>query len=491
MLFLMIVSLYTSRVILNELGVEDFGIYNVVAGLVTMFSLITASITVAITRFITFELGKSDNIDKLRDIFSCSINVQLIIIIIVIVLGETLGLWFVNNKLIIPELRLFPANLIYQFSLISFILSLIIVPYNATILAHEKMSAYAYISIIDAFLKLMTAISIKYFIYDKLAAYGMLIMLVSIIITIVYMVYCKCHFSECSYKFTFNKSILFLIFSYSGWTYIGASGALLRDQGGNILINLFFGPNVNAARGISVQVQNAVNNFAQNFLTAINPQIIKDYASGQYEQMHDLIMNGARFGYYLVLIISLPLLFNTEYVLNLWLGDVPRYSVLFVRLCVIFVLSETISTPLITAASATGNIRNYQLVVGGIQFLNFPISYICLKNSYPVYSIFVVAIIISQICLYARIIMLKHMVNLNCLLFLKESIIPIIIVTVISLLIPFVVSLFLQQSFLFFFISSLLCVFSTVLSVYMFGLKIPEKNMLEVKLLKLRKRVFR
>lgn len=488
MLFLMIVTFYTSRVVLNALGVEDFGIYNAVAGFVAMFNLLSASITVAITRFITFELGKTKD-QKLDRVFSSSVNVQLIMITIVVVIAETLGLWFLNTKMVIPQERMVAANYVYQATILTLAVNLFNIPYNAAIIAHEKMSAFAYIGIIDAVLKLFTAFALLYSTLDKLTVYAILTLIVSILVRSIYTIYCKRNFPECTYHFIFDREILKKMFSYAGWTYIGTSGALLRDQGGIILINLFFGPVINAARGISVQVQSAVNNFAQNFMTAINPQITKSYAAGDIEHMKYLISKGTRFGYYLVLLLSLPILFNTEYILQIWLKIVPAQTVDFVRLSIIFVLSESISNPLITAASASGKIRNYQLLVGGIQFANFPITWILFKLGYPSVSVLIVAILLSQCCFLGRLYILRGMISLSSRKFLRNSYMPILLVTVISIIIPSLVAYRIGPTFWGLVFSTLLCLSSASASIYYIGLTKAEKQFVLTKTKKLIHRI--
>ena len=303
MLFLMLVSLYTSRVNLNALGIEDFGIYNVVGGLVAMFSIISGSLVSSISRFITFELG-TENKEKLKKVFSTAVSIQFFLVIIVVILAETIGLWFLNNKMVIPEERILAANIIYQFSIISFALSLMSIPYTGTIVAHEKMSAFAYISIFDVIGKLAVALTISIAPIDKLIWFAGFIVFNSTIIQSIYIFYCKRHFEECTYHFIFDKSLLKNMFGFAGWNFIGSIAAILRDQGGNIVINMFCGPAVNAARGVAMQVNNAVSGFVSNFQTALNPQITKSYASGNYDYMMQLIFQGARLSYYILLILA-------------------------------------------------------------------------------------------------------------------------------------------------------------------------------------------
>lgn len=374
----MAVSLYTSRVVLNALGVEDFGIYNVVGGVVAMFSVLSGSLSTAISRFITYELGKG-NKENLNKIFSSAVTIQFGLAGIIILLAETIGIWFLNIKMNIPEVRMEAANWVFQFSIITFAINLISVPYNASIIAHEKMSAFAYISILEAVGKLTIAYLITISPIDKLIFYAILMCVVALIVRLTYGNYCKRHFSECTYHFSWDKLLLKQMFGFAGWNFIGASSAILRDQGGNVVINLFCGPTVNAARGIAFQVNNAVNQFVTNFMTALNPQITKSYASGDKEYMMTLIFQGARLSFYMLFLLSLPILVNTHYILTLWLKIVPEHAVLFVQLILIFALSESISQPLITAMLATGKIRNYQIIVGGLQMMNLPVSYILLQ----------------------------------------------------------------------------------------------------------------
>lgn len=330
MLFLMIISLYTSRIVLNALGVEDFGIYNVAGGVVAMFSILSGSLSAAISRFITYELGKN-NILKLKVIFSSAITIQIGLGIVIVFFAETIGIWFLNTQMNIPIERMVAANWVLQFSIITFIINLISVPYNAVIIAHEKMSAFAYISIFEAIGKLLIAYLITISPIDKLIFYAILMCVVAIAIRLLYGYYCKRHFDECRFHFIWNKQIFQQIFSFAGWNFIGASSAVLRDHGGNIIINLFCGPTVNAARGIAFQVNNAIQGFVSNFMTALNPQITKSYAVKNYTYMMTLIFQGARLSFYMLLLLSLPIIINTHYLLTLWLNTVPEHTVLFVR----------------------------------------------------------------------------------------------------------------------------------------------------------------
>ncbi len=488
MLFMMVVSLYTSRVVLNALGVEDFGIYNVVGGVVAMFSMLSGSLSAAITRFITYELG-TGNKENLKKIFSSSVTIQIGLAVLIILLAEAIGVWFLNVKMNIPDSRMVAANWVFQFSILTFAINLISVPYNASIIAHERMSAFAYISILEATGKLAIAFLIVISPIDKLIFYAILMCAVALIVRFAYGAYCKKHFEECTYHFIFDKDLLKRMFGFAGWNFIGASSAVLRDQGGNVVINLFCGPTVNTARGIAFQVNNAISGFVTNFMTALNPQITKSYASGDRDYMMTLIYQGARLSFYMLLLLSLPVLVNTHYILSLWLKIVPDHAVLFVQLVLIFAMSESISNPLITAMLATGKIRNYQLIVGGLQLMNLPVSYVLLRMGVFPEIVIVVAIAISQCCLSARLLMLRGMIGLSVRKYLKKVYINVLIVTVIAAILPFWLTNVLTESFMNFILLSLATLICTGVTIYYVGCNKAERQFVLNKLYTLRNKL--
>ena len=477
MLFLMLVSLYTSRVILNALGVEDYGIYNVVGGMVTMFSVLSGSLSSAISRFITFELG-TGNIERLKSIFSSSVTIQAGIALIIVVLAETVGLWFLNEKMVIPENRMEAANWCYQFSILTFAINLISVPYNAAIIAHERMSAFAYISILEALGKLTVAWCIVINPIDRLVFFAAMVAMIACVIRAVYTWYCKRHFEECSYHFIYDHDLLKQMFGFAGWNFIGASSAVMRDQGGNIILNVFFGPAVNAAQAIAIKVSTVVNSFVQNFMVAINPQITKSYANGNNDYMFKLIFKGARYSFYILLLLCVPVILNTHYLLVLWLKLVPEHAVLFVQLILVFAMSESISYPLVTAMLATGRIRNYQIVVGGLQMMNLPIAYLCLALGAIPESVVMVSIVISQCCLAARLYMLRSMIGLNVRGYLRGVYLNVVIVTLLSSLFPFMLSFYLEETFLSFLVISVAAVACVVMTELYIGCTRDERHLI-------------
>lgn len=474
MLAMMVISIYTSRVILKSLGIEDYGIYNVVGGFVSMFTMISGSLNNAINRFLMFDIGKGD-IEQLTKTFSSAVTIQMLLALIFFIIAETIGLWFLNYKMVIPESRILATNFVYQFSIISFMLSLITIPYNAIIIAREKMSIFAYMSILDVVGKLLIAWSTQYTPTDKLIFFSAIIMIFSLIMRLIYGIYCKRNFEECNFKFNFDKKRLKEMFSFAGWNVIGSVSAILRDQGGNILINLFYGPTVNAARAIASQVNNAITGFVHNFQTALTPQIIKNYASSNHEYMFALALKGARFSFYILFFLSLPFILNTDYILQLWLEEVPAHSALFVQLVLILAMFDCVANPFVTIALATGRIRNYQLIVGGLQMLNLPIAYICLRVGNFPEIVTIVAIFMALICMVARLIILKNMVALNIPRVCREVFLNTIIVGLLSSIVPYFVSNFNENNFTGFTINSIICFVSSSIVILYIGCKKEER----------------
>lgn len=470
----MIIALYTSRIVLQELGVEDFGIYNVVGGFVGMFSLISATLTSSTQRFITFELGKKTN-NHTQEVFSTAIIIHISIALLIIVLAESLGLWFLNEKMSIPIERLNAANWVFQFSLITFIINLISIPYNSAIIAHEKMAAFAYISLIEASLKLSIAYTLKINIYDNLIVYGFLMLCTAIIIRFIYGFYCSRRFPESHFIFIKEKKYYKQILGFSGWNILGSSSVVLSNYGINVLLNLFFGVATNAARGITNQVDNAINQFVSNFTMAINPQITKAYASNNHSYMMKLVMLGSRYSFYLLLLITLPILFETEYILNLWLKNVPNYTIIFIRLSICYTLCQSLSNTLYIAMLATGKIRNYQLVVGSLAIMSFPLAYIFFKLGLPPEFGYYATIIISISCLIARLIMLRGMIRISIRAFFKEVICKICIVTPIASLIPFLITSIMPQGFKRLIFTVIITIISTSIIIFIIGVSKEER----------------
>ena len=474
MLVTMAVSLYTSRVVLNILGVEDFGIYNVVGGIVAMFGFINGSMTSATQRYLTFELGQN-NRAQLTKVFSTSLSIHGIISFLIIVLAETVGLWFLWNKMQIPADRMNAAFWVFQCSVAASVIMIMSVPYNAAIIAHERMSAFAYISIIEVSLKLLIVCFLRYFHTDKLILYAVLIVIVQFLIRLCYSWYCNRHFNETKYRWSWDKGLFKEMTGFASWNMFGSLAAITFTQGLNLLLNMFFGPVVNAARGIAVQAQTAIGQFSSNFQTALNPQITKSYATGDMEYMHGLIFRSAKFSFFLLL-LSLPVLIETKAILTLWLKIVPDHTVVFLRIMLCTTWVYAVSNPLITAASATGKIKLYQSVVGGLLLLILPISYLCLRFGLPAYSVFIVHLVIEITAQFARLLMLKRMIKLSLREYFSKVVWCIFKVTAIALAVPLAVAYWQPGEGIWNLLTIfLICAISTSMSVYWFGLTPGEK----------------
>lgn len=480
MFFLMSISIYVSRVVLKALGVEDYGVYNVLGGFVGMFSIMSGSLSAAISRFLNFELGKGDS-DQLKRVFSSSVTIQIGLALILVFLLETIGLWFVNYKLVIPEGRLTTANWCYQFSILAFAIKLVSVPYNAAIVAHEKMSAFAFISILEGVGKLIIAWCISISTWDRLLLYSFLILLLSLTIRIIYATYCKRHFEECTYRFIYDRQLLVKMFSFAGWNFIGSSSGILRDHGVNVLLNLYFGPAVNSARGIAMQVSAAVTSFVQSFLTAIRPQITKNYSTNDLEYTFFLVFVGARGAFYLLLFMSLPIIVEAPMILSIWLEVVPEHTVLFVRLTLIYVMTESVSFTMTTLMLATGDIKKYQILVGGMQMLNFPISFLLLEMGFSPEWTIVNSIFVAIGCLVLRLIMLKQMIQFPALKFFIKVVLTVLAVSLLSAIFPVAVANLMDDGFLRLGIVCVISFISVLFTVLYLGCSKRERSFLMAK----------
>ena len=345
MLFSLLVSLYTSRVVLNTLGVEDYGIYNVVGGVVAMMGLLNGAMATSVQRFMNFELGVGNH-EKLRQTFSMSMNIYALFALAFVILAETIGVWFLNTHLLIPQERLSAANYVFQFSIFGTVISLMSNPYNAAIVAHERMDIFAYTSIFAVLVKLGIVFLLLVIPFDKLIGYGLFLTCASCLVTLVYYIFCKKHFAECRYSLYWNKSLFKKLFSYFSWNLFGSAAGLIKTEGLNILLNMFFNPVVNAARGIACTINNVLMQFFNNFYTAVQPQIVKYYAQGDTASMLDLVFKSTKYSFFLCLIVSLPVLIEAPYMIHLWLGQVPEYTVIFTRLIVVISVVDALASPI-------------------------------------------------------------------------------------------------------------------------------------------------
>lgn len=438
MILTMLVTLYTSRVILNTLGVEDFGIYNVVGGVVSMLAFFNSAMSSATQRFLSFDIGKNDFV-HLRKTFNATQIIHIGIAIFVFILAETIGLWFVKNYLVIPPERMEAAIWVYHFSVLSFMVSVIQVPYNAMIIAHERMSVYAYVSILEITLKLLIVFLLVWITFDKLQLYAVLYFGVTLIIATIYRIYTRKQFKESRFAVVKDKNLYKTLIGYSGWNLFGNIAAVAKDQGVNILLNIIFGPSINAARGIATQVQSAINSFVLNFQMAVNPQIIKSFAGEEREYMTSLVMRSAKLSFYLMFLLSLPIILEIDQILTLWLKVVPDYAPIFTILVLVVVLIDCVSGPLITAIQATGKIKVYQVVVGTLLILILPLSYLFLKLGYSPQVTIYINIIISIIALFSRLFIVWKLLDFPVFQFIKEIVLRSVAIIILSLSLPLVI----------------------------------------------------
>jgi len=429
MLLTMLISLYTSRVTLATLGVVDYGIYNVVGGVISMFAFLNSSLSSSTQRFLTFSLGQGDFV-QLKKVFTASLNIHIILSLLIVLLGETLGLWFLNNKLVIPADRLFAANMVYQLTIFMSLISIIQVPFDGTIIAHEKMDII--LMIVD---------------WDKMILLAILYSLVVLFRFILYIVYCKRHFIEIGLRFFYNKLLYKQLVSFAGWNLFGAVAVLSKDQGLNILLNLFFGPIVNAARTVSYQVSSAIANFMINFQTAINPQVVKYYASNELDNMERLVYRGSKLSFILTFFLGFPAALNIDFLLNIWLVKAPNNANIFIILLLIDNMIWSIfGSPMANSLQATGNIKKYQIIVGCIVISILPISYLALKLGCEAQMVFVIGIFITLISGVMRYKLCVSQVGFHVRLFLKMVIKRVVYILLLSMPIPLVVKHFYNAS---------------------------------------------
>lgn len=476
MLLIIIITLYTSRVILNTLGVDDYGIYNVVGGVITMLGFLNGSLGGASSRFITFALGKGDK-NKLQDVFSTVLCVHFLLAGIIVLLAETVGLWFICNKLVIPAERMTAALWVYHCAILSMVVTIISVPYNALIIAYERMDAFAYISILEVTLKLLIVWVLVYISADKLIVYALLYLAIQLIIRMSYSRYCSIHFREIKSKLQWNISLMKEISTYAGWTVNGNLAVMGYTQGINILLNLFFGPAVNAARGVAVQVQTAIMSFVQNFQMAVRPQIIKSFATNDMSYMHKLIIASSKYGFFLLLLLAFPIMFGIDAILEIWLGIVPEHTANFVRIMLFVGMIEPLSVSLLSAIHATGDIKKFQIYEGSALLSIVPIAYVLLKVYHitpeaVMWVYFGVALITQGI----RIWIVLPKISMKYSVYIHRVILPLLL-PLLCFFLPFTIfSIQENISFSMLLIYVFIGVFYISSCVYLFGISNAEKK---------------
>lgn len=476
MIVMLIIGLWTSRAILQVLGVTDYGVYTAVGGMVTMLSVLSSSLSSAISRYLTFELGKGD-LQKLKWVFSMSLNVQFMIALVILIIGLSLGMWFLNNGMNIPKDRMDAANWVLVCTLLSFAVGLISVPYSASIVAHERMHVFAYMTILDVTLKLLIVYALYLSPYDKLKSYATLMVAVVVFVQFVYYLYCKKKFQECTYHFSKDLSLLKEMTSFAGWNFLGNSAWIFNNQGVNILINVYFGVTLNAARGIATQVEGLAMHFVNSFMTALNPQITKSYAAGELSQMHQLVCRGAKFSFLLVMFFAIPICFEAERILYLWLGKVPEYTVLFVRMTFLSTLCTVLGNTLVTAQLATGKIKKYQIVVTLCGAWVFPLTWLAFKLGGDAIWAYIIFFITYFALIFVRIYLVKDLIKMSWLTYIKEVLVVCLAVLLIAVIPPMMVYLMMPSSLLRLFIVCIVSFISSCGVTYWIGLRTDEREM--------------
>jgi Membrane protein involved in the export of O-antigen and teichoic acid len=476
-ILMMGIGLYTSRIILKALGITDFGIYNAVGGIIAMFGFISSSLSNATSRFITIAIGRGDQSYTNRTYGNIKVMYYILCVVIVL-FAETVGLWFLFNKMTIPADRMSAAFWVYQYSVLSSVVGFISVPYNSAIIAHERMSAFAYISLLDATLKLVICFLLQMSPYDKLIVYATLLFFVGVIDRIIYAVYCNKRFEEVHAPARIDKEQLREILTMSGWSLSGNLFWILNTQGVNLILNVFFGPVVNAARGIAMQVQGVMGQFVTNFQTAINPQITKSYANVEYDRMHSLLHLSSKFSYFLMLLMSVPVFIEAPIILKWWLGTIPDNTIVYLRIILLYSVFATLANPLWIAVLATGKLKKYQLWDNMVQALVLPISYIAFKYFHAAsYWVFIILLVAEIVEIFVRVWVVLPLINHKYLDYIREVVIPLVLVSFVAPLVPLALSNYLSTNEVVeFFMISVISVLSSFLFIWLLGMKRSERG---------------
>ena len=482
MLVLMVIGLFTSRVILQALGVEDYGINSVIAGFLSMFGIITSSMSSAISRFITVELGKGE-LSRLKQVFSTSISVQLFMGIFIIILIETFGMWFVSNKMQIPEGREVAAQWCLHCATITTFISLMNIPFHSAIIAHEKMSAFAYMTIVDALLKLAICYAIYISPFDKLITYSILGILVSIITTSIYWIYCLRNFEETSFIFRFNKKLFKEMWGFAGWNLFAQTAWILNTQGINMLMNIFFGVIVNAARGVAVQVNGIIQNFVNNFMIALNPQITKSYAIGDKDTAFKLACRGSRFSFYIMFVLALPIMIESRQILKLWLGTPPEQADIFIVWTILSTFTTLLGNTLVTLQMAHGNIRKYQIWITVFGCIPFPLTWLMFKLGAPSIVAYYIYVAVYWGLIFVRYYLVHGMTGIPAKMYLGGVVGRCHLVAIIASILPLVIFFMMPETIIRLILVGGTSILSAVIVIYTIGMEQTERNFIKEKFL--------
>ena len=488
MILMMGIGLFTSRVILQTLGVTDYGLYNAVGGVLGMFNIMTSSLSTAVSRYLTFELGRG-NKERLREVFSTSINIQFALAAFIVIVAGVAGWWFLNYKMNIPDGRMGAANWVLVCCLLSSAVALVSVPYGASIVSHERMNVYAYMSILDVTLKLTIVYALYISPFDKLKTYSVLLLSVSLLMRYIYYLYCKKHFQECRYKYVLDRQLIKDMTKFAGWSFFGNGAWVLNTQGVSILINIFFGVTLNAARGIASQVEGIATTFVNNFMVALNPQITKLYAAVDLANMHTLVCRGARFSFFLMMFFGIPCCLETEKILSLWLGVVPEYTVLFVRLSFIASICTLLGNTLVTAQYATGDIKRYQIVITIFGAWVFPLTWLAFALGGGPSWTYIVYSAVYFVLVFVRIYLVKDMIHMPWQRYVKEVLVRGAVVAAISVIVPLLIYLNMPPTILRFILVWLVSLIISSIVIYWVGMDAVERAGIKNMISRLRHRV--
>lgn len=477
MLFLMFISFYTSRVILNNLGITDYGIYNVVGGLASMFVFFRSSLSNVTQRCLNIELGKND-IRAAQQVFCLHQTLYIVISILLVILLETLGMWFLYNKLVIPIERMTSAFWVFQFTIFSLVLTVLSVVYDSLIIAHEHMKIYSYVGIVEGIFKLIIAFLIGITVWNKLIVYALMLFLLSLGLRIFYSHYCHKHYKECRFSFAWNIDEIKEASSLVGWNTLGTMVWSLNEQGINILLNMFFGPAVNAARGLSQHLSHAVNNFGTNFYTSVRPQLVKSYASQDWNYLYKLFFSSSKFSVYLLWFFCLPLMLCIDEVLNIWLKEVPEYTDEFTIWILAYSLVNILNNPIWSLALAVGKLKCYILIGSSVFFLAFPLSYICLSLGYSPVSVFICLFVVRFVYIGVVINIIRRYIPISIKKYLKDVIIPVSIVVLVSGSVSYCISIWIGKGIINSIIIGMISWIVIGISVYFIGVKSNEKTLI-------------
>ncbi|MEG4313861.1 MATE family efflux transporter [Pseudomonas sp. FIP_A4] len=475
MLLAMVVGLYTTRVLLNVLGVEDFGIYFVVAGFVALLGFMQGALTTATQRYFAFDLGQNSG-HNLRGLFNTSLQVHALLAVCIVMLAETAGYWFVSTRLNIPEGRLVAALLAYHLSVASFAVTVMTVPLTAMLMANERMGLFALMSMADLLLKLAAVLLLPYLVYDHLSMYAALLLVVSLLTLSGYLLINRAIFPGVRLQRGFDKKSFHSMLGFTAWNTWGNLAAALSEHGNNVLLNIFFGPAVNAGRSIATQANGALNQFVTNVQAAINPQIVKLYASGEREQMHKLALRAAKYNFFILLVLAMPVLLNPDKLLRLWLVEVPPYAAVFLQLTIVASLINSVSGPLMTSAQATGHIRLYHSVVGGILLLNVPLNYLLLSCGLPPETLLAVTIALAVVALVARLYIITPLIGLPVGLFLSRVVGKATLVALVAGIFAILTQAASSGSLLILFSNLITAMAVTLIAIWMLGLDKSERQ---------------